>query len=97
MRYELDQKIVDAVILRLVDVRFKKGISQNRLAELSGLSRSGLRHLESGETNPTLYSLLKIAGALNVKIGRLIGAVMREEIRAMPVAKKKAKRTRRIR
>ena len=91
----MDEKIVEAVILRLVDARLKKGISQNRLAELAGLSRSGLRHLEDGETNPTLYSLLKIAGALNVKIGRLIGVVMREEIRAMPVVKKRAEKTRR--
>ena len=95
MRYELDQKIVDAVILRLVDARLKKGISQTRLSELTGLSRSGLRHLEDGETNPTLYSLLKIAGALKVKIGRLIGSVMREEIRAMPISKKEAKKRRR--
>ena len=89
MRYELDQKIVDAVILRLVDTRLRKGISQNHLAELTGLSRSGLRHLEDGETNPTLYSLLKIAGALNVKLGRLIGSVMREQISAIPVERKK--------
>ena len=82
-------------MLRLVEMRLRKGISQNHLAELAGLSRSGLRHLERGETNPTLYSLLKIGAALNLKIGRLIGAVMREEIRAMPVAKTTAKKPRR--
>jgi transcriptional regulator with XRE-family HTH domain len=72
-----EQTIVDTVIARLIDVRRKKGISQNRLSELTGLSRSGIRHLENGETNPTLYTLLKIATALDVKIGRLIGAVCR--------------------
>ena len=44
---------------------------------MTGLSRSGIRHLEDGETNPTLYSLLKISKALNVKIGRLIGSIIR--------------------
>ncbi len=77
MPYDLEQEIVDAVVSRLVEVRVKKRISQNRLSELTGLSRSGIRHLESGETNPTFYSLLKIAKALNVKIGRLIGSIIR--------------------
>ena len=72
-----EQQVVDAVLARLVQARVKKGISQNRLAELTGLSRSGIRHLEDGETNPTLYSILKIAKALNVKIGRMIGSVMK--------------------
>lgn len=77
MPHDLEQEIVDAVVSRLVEVRVKKRISQNRLAELTGLSRSGIRHLESGETNPTFYSLLKISRALNVKIGRVIGSIIR--------------------
>jgi transcriptional regulator with XRE-family HTH domain len=72
-----EQVIVDSVIARLVEARVNKQISQNRLAELTGLSRSGIRHLEAGETNPTLYTLLKIATALNVKLGRLIGSISR--------------------
>ncbi len=80
MPRDLEQEIVDAVISRLVEVRVKKRISQNRLAELTGLSRSGIRHLESGETNPTLYSLLRISRALNVKIGRLIGSIIRAKL-----------------
>lgn len=80
MPYDLEQEIVDAVLSRLVEVRLKKRISQNRLAELTGLSRSGIRHLESGETNPTFYSLLKISKALNVKIGRLIGSIIRAKM-----------------
>lgn len=74
-----EQKVVDAVVKRLVQARLEQGISQNRLAELTGLSRSGIRHLEDGETNPTLYSLLKIARALDVKIGWLIGAMVRKK------------------
>ncbi len=79
MSADRDQKIVDAVIARLVEARCKKGISQNRLSELTGLSRSGIRHLEAGETNPTLYTLLKIAGVLKVKLGRTIGSIVREQ------------------
>ena len=67
------------MIARLIEARIKKRISQNRLAELTGLSRSGIRHLEAGETNPTLFTLLKIARALNVKIGRMIGSIIRAQ------------------
>lgn len=79
MPSDREQTIVDTVIARLVEARIKKRISQNRLAELTGLSRSGIRHLEAGETNPTLYTLLKIAKALNVKIGRVIGSIIRAD------------------
>lgn len=73
-----EQEIVDAVISRLVEARLKKRISQNRLSELAGMSRSGIRHLEDRETSPTLYSLLKISKALNVKIGRVLGSIVRQ-------------------
>ncbi len=67
------------MIVRLVEARRKRRVSQNRLSELTGLSRSGIRHLEAGETNPTLYTLLKIAKALNVKLGRTIGSISRAQ------------------
>jgi transcriptional regulator with XRE-family HTH domain len=76
---DLEQAVVDTVVARLVEKRIKKRISQNRLAELTGLSRSGIRHLEAGETNPTLYTLLKIARVLDVKLGRIIGAIIRAQ------------------
>lgn len=79
MLADRDQKIVDALIARLVAVRVKRGISQNRLSEIAGMSRSGLRHLESGENNPTLYSLLRIARALEIKLGPLLGTLVREQ------------------
>ena len=81
MASDPEQKVVDAVVARLVEARLRRRISQNRLSELTGLSRSGIRHLESGETNPTLYSLLKIAKALDVKAGRVLGSIIRENKR----------------
>lgn len=69
---------MDAVVKKLVQIRLKKGVSQNRLAELSGMSRSGIRHFESGDTNPTLYSLLKIGRALGVNLGRVVIANLRK-------------------
>ncbi len=44
----------------------------NRLAEKSGLSQAMVSYVERGIRNPTLDTLLRIAGALNVDLPRLI-------------------------
>jgi transcriptional regulator with XRE-family HTH domain len=58
------RKTAEAVCRALRAARIEQGLSQKRLAELAGLSRTGLRHIESLETSPTLYSLLRVAKAL---------------------------------
>jgi len=39
---------------------------------MAGMSRTGIRHIENGDVQPTLYSLLKIADALGVELASLI-------------------------
>ena len=48
-------------------------LSQQRMAELSGIPRPTWASLESGTANPTLAVLSKAAAALNVSIEELIG------------------------
>jgi len=48
------------------------GISQQRLSEDADLSRTGVRHIEGLEINPTLFSLLKVSKALSVDLGKLL-------------------------
>ncbi|TVP80871.1 MAG: XRE family transcriptional regulator [Puniceicoccaceae bacterium] len=57
---------------KLKGIREEKGLSQQRLSEMASLSRTGLRHIESGEISPTLYSLLKISAALETDLATLI-------------------------
>jgi transcriptional regulator with XRE-family HTH domain len=59
-----DQKAVERICAALRDERIRQGISQQRLAEIAGISRTGLRHIEALEASPTLYNLLRIARAL---------------------------------
>jgi transcriptional regulator with XRE-family HTH domain len=64
--------IVFHVITLLREKRVAQGLSQEKLAQLAGLSRTGIRHIESGQFKPTLYSLLKISTALGLDLPRLI-------------------------
>ena len=63
-----EKELVQRLIEYLVAKREEQGMSQNRLSELAGVSRTGIRHFESGTTNPTLYFFLKVAKALDVDL-----------------------------
>jgi transcriptional regulator with XRE-family HTH domain len=54
-------------------LRDERGLSQQQMAELSGVPRATWTSLESGSANPTLAVLSKAAAALGVSIEELIG------------------------
>jgi transcriptional regulator with XRE-family HTH domain len=72
-------------------LREAHNMSQQRMAELSGLPRATWASLESGAANPTLGVLRKAAAALQVSIEELIGAP-RNEIEHIPAAEVKARK-----
>jgi transcriptional regulator with XRE-family HTH domain len=47
-------------------IRLKKGLTQERFAELSGFSQQYLSGLEKGKRNPTIITIYEIAVALGV-------------------------------
>jgi transcriptional regulator with XRE-family HTH domain len=55
-------------------LREARGLSQQRMAQLSGIPRPTWASLESGGANPTLAVLAGAASALQVSIEELIGA-----------------------
>ena len=67
-----ERAIVRKVCEELLAERHRQGISQQRISEDAGLSRTGVRHIESLETNPTLYSLLKLSKALGIDLSELV-------------------------
>ena len=55
-------------------LREARGLSQSAIARVAGVPRPTWSHLESGEGNPTLGVLLKVAAALQVRLEELIAA-----------------------
>lgn len=52
--------------------RKEKGITQEQLAKISGLSRSSIINFETGRRDPRVKDLKKIAHALNVPVEQLL-------------------------
>jgi XRE family transcriptional regulator, regulator of sulfur utilization len=55
-------------------LRTARRLSQQQIAKAAGVPRATWTHLESGAGNPTLAVLVKIAGALQVRLDELLAA-----------------------
>jgi len=66
---------------RVKELRNQKGMSQEILAEESGLSLRTIQRIEHGETNPTGDSLKRLSSALNVNPDELIDWTIKEDKR----------------
>jgi quercetin dioxygenase-like cupin family protein/DNA-binding XRE family transcriptional regulator len=58
----------------LVSLRHTRGLTQDGLAKSAALPRSTIATLESGDGNPSLSVLVKVAGALGVPIDELLAS-----------------------
>ena len=50
---------------QIIELRTKNGLSQKELAEIIGTKQSAISRLESGNYNPSIQLLYKIAHAFN--------------------------------
>ena len=66
-------KWVDDFCVKLKSSREANGLTQAQLAERAGLSLDGIRSLEQGLRRPGADTLRRIAAALQVSVGDLIG------------------------
>lgn len=57
---------------RVREMRKSKGISQERLAEMSGIDRSYMGNIERGEKNVTLKKVYEICDALDIEVQDLV-------------------------
>ncbi|MFO0696019.1 MAG: XRE family transcriptional regulator [Polyangiales bacterium] len=62
----------DIIAANLKRIRGAQGLSQDRVAEAAGLSRSAYRNVESGDVEPRVRNLEAIASALKVPVRQLL-------------------------
>ena len=70
---------VEAVANNLKELRDKRNLSLDQLAELTGVSKSMLRQIETGQSNPTIGTIWKIANGLRISFTSLL---TRAEVKA---------------
>ena len=58
--------------MRLREIRLKKELSQERLAELAGLHRTYVSSVERGERNISLENIDRLAKALGEPMAKLM-------------------------
>lgn len=68
------QAVLDEVAPRLRRLRDRRGLTLAALSEVTGISKSTLSRLESGQRRPSLELLLPLAGAYGVPLDELVGA-----------------------
>lgn len=71
MEYELRKNL--ALNIRLE--RIKKHLTQEKLAELSGISAKHITKIENEGVTPSVYFVYNIAKALNVTVDKLLQQV----------------------
>ena len=54
--------------IKVKSERLRKNISQERLAELVGVSRNSVSMIETGKLNPTILKVIDIANALEIEL-----------------------------
>ncbi|MFJ9339060.1 helix-turn-helix domain-containing protein [Streptomyces sp. NPDC101733] len=69
-----DRAVLDEVAPRLRRLRAHRGLTLAALSELTGISKSTLSRLESGQRRPSLELLLPLASAYRVPLDELVGA-----------------------
>ena len=63
--------------------RTEKGLTQKKLGELCSIADSNIRKYESGNQNPKIETLQKIADALDIPVNRLLAGkiISRDELK----------------
>jgi transcriptional regulator with XRE-family HTH domain len=63
-----ESQFLNKLGLRIKEIRSQKKISQIDLAVLCNFEKASMSRIESGQTNTTILTLLKISKALNVPL-----------------------------
>ena len=65
-------KILEKLGARIIRLRNRKKITQTELAYRCDLDRQAMWRIETGRTNPTTLTLIKISSALDISLKKLV-------------------------
>ena len=68
---------------RLRDVRTKRAVTQEALAQLAGMSEAYISNMENGMKVPSLTTIIRLAVALDCKVMDLVGAFDKTDLRSL--------------
>jgi len=57
-----------AIVRALIDARKVVGLTQKQLSERTGIAQSDISKLENGDGNPSLRTLKRLAGAMDMNL-----------------------------
>lgn len=69
------QELAQKIGKRIVQLREKKGMTQADLARACMKDPQSIERIESGNTNPTVYTLYEVATALEIPIVELFKGI----------------------
>ena len=69
---ERERKLGALISSRVAELRRRKGLSLDRLAQRSGLSKGTAVGIENGRANPSIAILCRLAAALSVSVSDLV-------------------------
>jgi uncharacterized Tic20 family protein len=74
-----------SIAKKIIHFRKLRGVTQETLAEATGLNVRTIQRIESGEVDPRLYTLKSIAEALNVNLEELLPEPTQHELNQLAV------------
>lgn len=67
-------EVIEKFSTMMIKARKDKGISRNKLAEMTGINYRSLQYMEKNEVRtPTLANAVKIASVLDIDLNKLKG------------------------
>ena len=72
----MSDELVSSAGKNLRRLRIQRGLSLDRLAKISGVSRAMISHVELGQSAPTIVTLNKIAKGLGVSIMAFLNHIL---------------------
>ena len=77
------EQSIAAIASNLREIRDKRNLSLDQLAQLTGVSKSMLRQIETGRSSPTIATIWKIANGLRVSFTTLLRKpIIQAEVRS---------------